>query len=214
MHCKLNTFKLISNFKLQTSNFKEDKGVTLIELVVVLAVLTVIIGVVVSIVISVIGQQRRVLAQQELLNETSYVQDYISRLAHGAVQDTTGSCLGVSYAGYDYLLTHFDSIAGIYQGIKFITKDNVCQEFFLDTDGLFKEVKDGQAPQPLLSDTFTVKYARFIINGNKSLIGASSADTVQPRVTFSLNVQVSIDNVLQEKIIQTTISQSNLNASP
>ena len=187
---------------------KLQKGVTLIELIIVLTVFTLILGTTASIFISVLNNQRRTLQEQELFNQTSYAIEYISRLVSDAVKDDDGSCLGSNYAGYNYLLTHFNSSDSFYEGIKFITKDDVCQEFFLDSDAVFKEKKDSNDAQNILSDSFNVIYARFIINGDKTLEGSSDEDSIQPRITFVLDVK---NKEGQEKVIQTTVSQRNLN---
>ena len=189
-------------------------GFTIIELIIVLAVFFVVIGGAVGIFISMIQQQRKVLSEQELLNQTTYIEEYMSRLIRAVAIDPTGSCLGsngVNYPGYYYLLTHYDSALGFYQGIKFISNANVCEEFFLDTDGVLKEIKDSGMPQNILSSRFTIDHARFVINGDKNLIGASNNDLIQPRVTILLDIQNQIDGAQQEKIIQTTVSQRKLN---
>ena len=108
-------------------------------------------------------------------------------------------------------MTHFDSVEGSYQGIKFLTKDNVCQEVFLDTDKILKEIKDGQMAQNILSNKFQIKYVRFVMNGNKALQGVSENDFFQPRVTIVMDAQFPSSVSQQEKVIQTTVSQHNLN---
>ena len=212
---------MISNFKFppaprlwragQISNLKENRGVTVIELVVVLAVFMLIISVTVSIFILIVQQQRKILTEQAFLNQASYAIEYMSRSLRDGIKDAPGNCLGASFAGYYYLLTHFDSVDGFYQGVKFITKDNICQEFFLDTNSVLKEIKNGQSAQNILSGKFKIKYVRFIINGDKNLTGASENDSVQPRVTISLDIQFQTNSNQQERIIQTTISQNILN---
>lgn len=200
-------------FKFQNpKNSKKSDGFTLVELVVVLVIFVIIIDVTIAIFISIIKQQKRILTEQELLNQTSYLTEYMSRSLRGAKKDTTGSCLkdGVTtYPGYFYLLTH--PTATFYQGVKFISRTDDCKEFFLDTDGVFKEKKNSLPPQNILSSKFNIKYSRFIINGNKTLLGASEADSVQPRLTILLDVQSGSLGNQQEKIIQTTVSLRNLN---
>ena len=188
-----------------------DSGVALMELIIVLAVFVLILGTAVSIFISLMQNQSRLLKEQELLNQISYATEYISRLAMDAVKDDSGLCLGAGYEGYNYRLTHFDIESDFYQGVRFIAKDGTCQEFFLDADGFLKEVKNSGSSGKILSDTLEVEYARFIINGDKSLEGASQDDLVQPRITFVLDVKTKGSKNVQEKIIQTTISQKNLN---
>ena len=124
-----------------------NKGFTLIELIVVMAVFLLIIGVAVGIFISVVQNQRKILSEQELINQASYAVEHMSKALRVAKKDTIGDvtqggCLGVDYAGYNYMLTR--PVNGFYTGIKFInSSDNdACQEFFLD-GYVLKEIKNG-----------------------------------------------------------------------
>ncbi|MDO8530213.1 MAG: type II secretion system protein [bacterium] len=193
-------------------NFHDQKGFSLIELVVVLAIFVFIIDVTTIIFISVVKQQKRILVEQELLSQGSYAIEYMSRSVRGAVEDETGvSCLGgAQYAGYFYLLTRYNSETQFHEGVKFITSGNVCKEFFLD-GGVLKEAKSGEVAQPIISDKFIIRHAKFVINGDKSLVGASENDAVQPRLTMLLDVQSTAPDSEQGKIIQMTVSQRNLN---
>lgn len=193
-------------------NFKQ-KGITLVELVVVLAVFSVIIGVTAGIFNSFISQQRRILAEQELLSQTSYAVERITRQLRDSSEDVSGACLGGSFIGYYYSLSNFDSINNFYQGVRVLTKDGDCYNFFLDTDGILKEVKNGSNPEAILSDKFNVSHVRFVVNGDKTLNGTSSSNLVQPRISVSIKLQFEVNGVQEEKIIQTTISQSQLNVS-
>ena|SRR3989344_3452540 len=186
-----------------------QRGFTLIELFVVLTVFMLAMGTSVSIFISVVQEQRRILQEQELLSQTSYVSEYISRALRMAVRDDVGGCIG---AGKNYSLTHFDSGTGFYQGIKFLAHDNTCQEFFYDEEdqGIFKEKKGSNDPQNILSDKFQVVWARFIINGNKDLQQSVKTDATQPRISILLDIKTTGIKI-QEKMVQTTISQRNLN---
>ncbi len=192
--------------------FHDERGFSLIELVVVLAIFVFIIDVTTIIFISVVKQQKRILVEQELLSQGSYAIEYMSRSLRGAVKDETGaSCLGgAQFAGYFYLLTRYNSETLFHEGVKFITSGNVCKEFFLD-GGVLQEIKSGQAPQSMISDKFTMRHAKFVLNGDKSLIGASGNDVVQPRLTLLLDIQSTAPDSEQGKIIQMTVSQRNLN---
>ena len=197
------------NVKCQMSNVGE-RGFSLLELVIVLAIFMVAITTAVSIFASIVSQQRRILDEEELLSQASYALEYMSRAIRAAVKDDTGSCLGDSNIGYNYVLTNYDSASGFYEGIKFINQSNsnACQEFFIDLDGALKEIKNAGSAQSILSNAYNIKYGRFILN--KNVQGSSPDDLVQPRVTILLNIQTKAQNP-QEKIIQTTISQRNLN---
>ena len=211
------------------------QGMTIIELTVVMAVFMLIIGVSANIFISIVNQQRRILSSQELLSQVSYALEYMSRSIKDGVKDTVGTCLGVG--GRIYFLTHPDATSGAYYGIRFLSKDGVCQEFYLDTtDGAVKEVKNGQTPQQILSTKFTVSYLKFILNGNKTLQMVTTSSLFQPRVTIVLDIQntqvvlgpslfrvgVAKADVVPpnpgndgssspHRVFQTTVSQSSLN---
>ena len=201
---------------MQKSKIKnqKSKGFTLVELVVVLALFMVVIDVAVSIFINMVKYQKRVLEEQSFINQTSYVEEYMSKALRTAVKDDSGNCLfegQIEYPGYIYLLTRYNIDKGFYEGVKFITSNNECKEFFLDSDGILKETKGGGASQDILSSKFTIEDVRFLVNGDKTLHGASQNDASQPRITFLIKVLVQGEGDFQEKIIQTTISQINLN---
>ena len=198
----------------QKSKIKNQKssGVTLVELIVVLAVFMVVFGTVTTIFISMTRSQKRILQEQEFLNQSSYATEYISRMIKLAKKDVTGSCLGVPKQGYYYALTNFNATLGVWNGIKFLRNDGICQEFFLDTDKVLKEVKNGSVKRSILSSKFTLKYVGFIINGDKTLTGASENDLVQSRVTMAIDALFPLSSSQQERIIQTTVSQKNLNS--
>ena len=143
---------------------KNKKGFTLIELVVVMAVFLFVVGAAVSIFLSVIQNQKKVLSEEQLLNQISYAEEYMSKAMRMATSDVVGTCLvdnsissphpGQYYQGYDYLLTRpdincdssVDPECGFYTGIKFInlSDNNACEEFYLDmstTPYVLKELK-------------------------------------------------------------------------
>ncbi|MGA2418048.1 MAG: type II secretion system protein [Candidatus Staskawiczbacteria bacterium] len=215
---------------------KYSKGFTLIELIVVMAVFLFVIGAAISIFISIVQNQKRVLSEQELLNQISYVEEYMSKALRMATKDTSGSCLGSDNLGYIYLLTRYDFTSSTFKGIKFLNQSDLdfsgnptCQEFFLDTDNILKEEKNNDATTvtPLTSANLQLDPTnpiRFSVNGSNgstftspscmstSQCGASENDSVQPKITILLNVKISGDSQNPERTIQTTVSQRNLNA--
>lgn len=223
--------------KIKTS--KLTKGFTIIEMIVVVAVFLFIVGVAISIFISIVQNQKKVLSEQQLLNQISYTGEYMSkalRMARTARTNLDYDCLGINNMGYVYLLTRYDQSLGLFRGIKFVNQSDVdslgnpaCQEFFLDntTDPsrpVLKELKnsnyDGDAVA-LNSSDLQINSVRFSVNGSDGSglgcseldrCGASELDSVQPRVTILLDVKISADNQEPDRIIQTTVSQRNLNA--
>jgi prepilin-type N-terminal cleavage/methylation domain-containing protein len=212
------------------------KGFTLIELVVVMAVFLFIIGAAIGIFISVIQNQKKVLAEQQLINQISYVEEYMSKSLRMATTDTTGlACFGdTKYAGYIYLLTHYNSGMGAFTGIKFLNQSNgVCQEFVWDTTSsnginVLQDIKNSATAVPLTSSALQINYIKFSIDGSggstfaepstkntctSSQCGAAYTDTIQPRVTIIFNIKVAGDSQEPVRTIQTTVSQRNLNVN-
>ncbi len=200
----------------------QNKGFTLIELLVVTAVFMFIIGTAVTIFVSMAQYQRRLLSEQELLNQASYMVEHMSKALMMAKKDD-GSCLGSDYIGYSYVLTKADKESGKYLGIKFMNQNtDSCTEIYLDNSDpenkVIKEKIKNNDAMALTSTKFKINYLNFIINGKNDpkdpgLIGASEKDGVQPRVTIVLDIQSKeIQNKPALKI-QTTVSQRNLNES-
>jgi prepilin-type N-terminal cleavage/methylation domain-containing protein len=221
---------------------KLSKGFTLIELIVVMAIFLFVIGAAVSIFISIVQYQKRVLSEQELLNQISYTEEYMSKALRMAKTELNEDCLTDSqnndYPGYIYLLTRYDQQSGLYQGIKFINQSEfdpvtglpICQEFFLDNCDptnpnakVLCEKKGNNSPIPLTPANLNINSVKFSIDGadgstsngscpNPPLeCGASESDTTQPRVSILLSLQIPGDSTEPTRIIQTTISQRNLN---
>lgn len=215
-HKKNGKHKVCSMFHMSCS--MKQRGFTMIELIFSMAMFLIILGVTLDIFISIVQQQERILAEQELLSQASYAIEYMSRALRVAAKDPTGTCLGS--AGDVYLLTHCSFNGSACGGIKFINAldNNACEEFFLDTAGnpsnptLKFTADDNESDgQSLISDTYKINTLGFIINGNPSLASASSTDTIQPRITMLLNIQTQNLSTPIDKIIQTTVSQRNLN---
>lgn len=130
--------------------------------------------------------QRTNLATQELLNQTSYLAEYMSRAVRMAKKDMTGVCTGAAKVNYAFLGNC----------LKFVNYKNNCQQFCLDGTRL----KDENG------NYFTSEKLQ-VTNFNVSLSGQTQNDDYQPKVTFFLGI-VGRENSAVE--IQTTISQRNL----
>jgi len=180
----------------------KQKGVSLIEMLAAVAIFLITIGAISGIFISAIRAQRRVLATQELLDQTSYVLEYMSRALRMAIKDDIESdgvvknCLTGTKVNYET----------ISNGIKFRNYRNECQTFYLDSYRL-KESKEG-VENYLTSDKIVVQ--NFKINPS----GEVQTDTLQPRVTIFLEVLGRGTTGEKPKIqIQTSISQRNLDTA-
>lgn len=178
---------------------KNKNGFTLVEIIVALAIFSIIIGITSGVFLSGIQAQRKTLASQDLLDQTNYALEYMSRALRMARKELSApGCL--SQNGLNYEITRGG------KGLKFINYQGVCQEFFWDINtNRLKESKGG-FEEFLTSADFEIK------SFNIKLAGESESDTDQPRVTLFLKIKGKGQKPEEqpEIKIQTTISQRSL----
>ena len=188
----------------------KSKGLTLIETLVAVTIFAIIVGAISGLFISAIRSQRRVLATQELLDQTSYVLEYMGRALRMAQKDLGGSCLTTCGAGCNY-----ENPVGVFSVVRFINYDGKCQEFLKDGIQL-KERKssDGSATNlpasgiPITSDKLQINSLKF------NLSGETQIDLLQPRVTIFLEIEGREAAGSRPKIqTQTSISQRPLDVA-
>ena len=166
-----------------------DKGYTLVEMLVVALIFSIVIGSATGVFASAIKMQKYNLSYQQLLNQVSYVTEFMSRAIRMAQKDSIGCIDG---SNYQETAT----------SIKFVTYHNQCWEFYLDAGKL--KIRMGVDEYDLTSDDFTVNTFSISVSGD-------GADLEQPKVTISFSVVGNIVSSSKPKIsIQTTISQRNL----
>jgi prepilin-type N-terminal cleavage/methylation domain-containing protein len=170
----------------------KPSGFTLVETLVAMAIFSMIVGAALGIFVTGVRSQRKVLASQQVLDQTSYVLEYMSRALRMAKKDLLGNCIA---ANSNYALTG--------SGIKFKNYKNECQEFYLES-GQLKESKNGGSGIALTSSNLTVNY--FGISSS----GWLQTDNIQPSVTIFLDV---IGKEQAGIKIQTAVSQRNLDVA-
>jgi len=170
----------------------KQKGFTIPELLVAVAIFLVIMGGAINMLVTGIGIQKEVFAAQEVMDQTSFLAEYMSRRLRGAQKDLGPTCLLTR--GLNYEITHGG------EGIKFLNNGSQCQEFFLE-GGRIKEVIAPGGEQFLSSDNLLVAAMNFVV------LGASQDDDQQPRVSFTLDIQGGEDPYKARIQLQTTISQ-------
>lgn len=165
------------------------RAFTLIELLVAVAVFSLVAVSSSEIFVQSLRNQRRLLAQGEVLSQTSYLMEYVSRAIRMARKDVNGNCIG---AKLNYQKTA--------SGVKFQNYQGVCQEFYLDGSQL-KEDKNGVI-SPLTSASLQV------LSFNVGLDDSwDQNDNLQPLVSFSLEIRGREQSKIK---IQTAVSQRNL----
>jgi prepilin-type N-terminal cleavage/methylation domain-containing protein len=181
----------------------KKSGFTLIEMLVAMAIFSIVAGLAIGIFTIAMKSQRKILAQQQLLDQTSYVLEYMSRSIRMAKKDditiagSSVNCLLGDKANYEITATGQG-------GIKFRNDNDICQEFYLEGEQL-KETKGVlYSNLPLTSPSLKVKSFKIIPSGWSQ---DPNIDKLQPAVTIFLDIE-SKDGA--EIKIQTTISQRNL----
>jgi len=173
----------------------QNKGFTLIEMVVAIAIFSLLVGATSGVFLSGLKNQKQGLATQEILDQTSYLMEYMSRSLRMAIKDDiesggiTKHCLAGDRVNYE-----FDSLT---KCLKFRNYHNECQQFCWDGT----HIKDENGNY-LTSDHLKVSNFSVQLQGQYQY-----PDNQQPRVTISLNITGKEQTSLN---IQTTISQRNL----
>jgi len=172
----------------------KDKAFTLVEMLVAILIFSIIIGAATGVFISAIRMQRYNLTYQQMLDQTSYAMEYMSRAIRMAQKDTGAECIAT--AGKNYELIGDSSLE-----FKTYKSPTECWRFFLDNKHL-KINKGGTVYYLITSSKFEVTSLKFNVLGDEA--------EKQPRVTIFMEIQGK-DYGSQPKIrIQTTISQRNL----
>jgi len=165
------------------------------ELLIAVLVFSLVIGAATNLLLSGIAGQRSSLAMQELLDQSSFVAEYMTRALRQAQKDLGPVCL--STRGLNYEITQSG------QGVKFLNIQGQCQEFFLEA-GRMKERLG--AEEFLTSDNLVVTSLQFLLKGE------GQDDDLQPRVTFAFEIegQGAKPDARPKLQLQTSISQRNV----
>lgn len=180
----------------------KNSGFTLIELLVAVTVFSLVAAAVSEIFIFSIRNQRNFLSGQEIVDQSSYLMEYVSRALRMAKKDVAGTCLTTAGANFNY---ETDEAHG--NRLRFLNYQNQCQEFFLEGAEL-KERKslDGTAANfqaPLTLTSANLQVSSFNIGPSDSW---GQEESLQPKVTLFLEIQGKEQSEIR---IQTTISQRN-----
>ncbi len=168
------------------------KGFTLVEILVTITVFAIVITAFFGLFGSAFRNQKKNLSSISLLNETSYLSEYMSRALRMARKDLGGICIKKKD---NFEITHDGD------GIKFLDYQGNCREFFLE-DEILKVSKEGVSHN-LTSSVIKVEGLIF------EVLGQSQTDTIQPRITFVLDLKTTGESP-QEIKLESTVSQRDL----
>lgn len=182
----------------------KNKGFTLIEVVVAVGIFSINVAVLMGFFSQALNSQKKSLANEETIDNLSYILEYTSRSLRMAKKDDIGGVNCLSGDRVNYEVTRSGN------GIKFRNYKDECQEFFLE-GGRLKEWKKVGAQET--ENFFTAQN----ITVNSFQIGPTTSwdqgDNEQPRVTLFIQVQNEKDQWGSSPLVfsvQTTISQRNL----
>lgn len=157
---------------------KREKGFTIPELLVALFVFSLVTGGATNMLLSGIAAQRSSLATQELLDQSSFAIEYMTRSLRQARKDLGPTCLRAQ--GLNYELTQ----AG--EGIMFINANSQCQEFRLTAQRIEEVFWQGGE---ISSQAFLTSNNPAITSLEFLLKGEGQGDDFQPRVTFAFKIE-------------------------
>lgn len=187
-------------------SLSDIKAYSLVEVLVAISIFSITASISTSLFISALRNQTRALDMREIVDNTSYTVEYISRALRMARKELNPPTCLSSY-GLNYEKTNSRTLNLVLYngpGIRFINHHDECQEFFLDTDdGQLKETKDWEFPIPLTAKNLEVSEFKL------ELSGEAQGDVIQPRVTMLLEIKKG-QSELPKITVQTTISQRNL----
>lgn len=179
-----------------------QRGFTLVEILVGVLVFSLIIGAAANLFFSSIASQRRILAIQQLVSQSSFLQEHMGRAVRQAKKELSDPavCLTGVGRGYNYEITHSG------QGLKFINRKNQCHEFFLQNKRIVEAINGVE--QFITPDELEVSALNFAV------LGESQNDNLQPRASFFLDIRNTGAKPESEVSVQTqtTISQRNIDA--
>jgi len=175
------------------------KGFTLIELLITMTVFSIVITTSLGLFSSAFREQRKSIASIYLLNEASYVTEYMSRALRMAKKDLAGTCIDSKY--------NYQNPGDDTSKIRFLNYREKCQEFILDGNELKVGISNTSIP-PTEKDFLTP--SNLVVEDlNFKIVGGTQDDELQPKVTFILKIKTE-ELKPQELNLQTTISQRDL----
>ena len=157
---------------------KREKGFTIPELLVALFVFSLVTGGATNMLLSGITAQRSSLATQELLDQSSFVIEYMTRALRQAKKDIGPTCL--SAHGLNYEVTQEG------EGVRFLNANGQCQEFRLTAqriEEVFWQGGEIASRAFLVSDNPAITSLQFLLQGE------GQDDDFQPRVTFAFKIE-------------------------
>lgn len=172
------------------NNNQKEKGFTMIEMLASLAIFGFVSVLLVNIFVSALSSQKRILQNQELMNQSSYTLEYMTKAIRMAERDMTGECIDVGDgdAGENY------GIGTSPVALTFLTYDikasaNKCIQFLFENNAIEERISTDDtsdnlgAPVSITSSSVSVERLEFYVTGD------TVGDMIQPRVSVMIKMK-------------------------
>ena len=181
----------------------------MIELMITISVFSIFITVGLQLLSSALLSHQKALEKVELLNQTSYGLDYITRCLRMARKDLAGNCIAQKF--------NYENPNNNLSAIRFLNSRGKCMEVALEELGpvgqrfkaiTIKKSTDSRAAN--LGGSISLTSKGISVEGlNFKVTGQSQNDFIQPSVSVALKIKGRSPKP-QEMLIQTSVSQRDL----
>lgn len=183
------------------SNKTKNGGYTLIEILVAVAIFFIILAGPASFLTTSLRAQMRALSSREVVDNSSYALEYVSRALRMVRKAPSQTCIPAS--------RNYNNTGNDVSKIRFLNYQNKCQEFSL-LDGQLGENKSPDDSSsnftgfvPLTSDDLEITALKFQISGD------AQNDKLQPKVTIIFENRKKGQSAIKTRV-QTSVSQRDL----
>ncbi len=159
--------------------FFNNKGTSLLEIIVCIGIFALIIVLTTGIFQSVVEGQRQAISAQHTQESVRYVMEVISKDIRQAIRDNDDSC-GAYYTNVNRVFNQSDS-----NTLFFENKHGDCIQYYLDGTSLMQR-KNGTAVSTT-PDEIEISDLEFIVKSNA--VGVSPANRIQQIVTIKMKVE-------------------------
>lgn len=183
---------------------QQNKGFTLLELLVSIAIFAVVMTTASGIFGTALQNQRRTLTQQLVMNNNAYALEYMSRALRMAKKDVDGECLNTGD------ICNYDNPGGDVTKIRFLNHERKCVEFYLENDQIKRKKSSTSTDSfdstgSFTSDDIDIQKLEFKLKGPCQ--SDQPDEQQQPTVTILLNAKITDEVSFRT---QTTVTQRDL----
>ncbi|MFA5431658.1 MAG: type II secretion system protein [Candidatus Paceibacterota bacterium] len=180
-------------------NKQKSKGFTMIETLVSLLIFGIISVILVNVFVSILNSQKRILQNQEIMNQASYTLERLTKIIRMAKNDEAGLCVETTLKNYNWTAN----------SITFLDYNGLCTQFLLEANTI-KEKKSSDGNVANLGASQAVTASSVKVDSFGIVVAGDGEDTAQPKVTMTIKMSYNTLFSSPSLVVQTTISQRKL----